>query len=514
MTTAGNTVDLRDVRKSYGPVEVLHGVDLSLHAGRARALVGENGAGKSTLLGVIAGKTQDWTGEFTMDGKPVRFGSVRAAQRGGVALIHQETMSLPTLTVAENVMAGRLPTRSGLLRRRSLHDAAAEALAALGVELDLEAPASELGTAELQLVDISRALLSDPAVLLLDEPTASLPAEGRDRLFTVVRSLLHQQKSVVFISHHLDEVFELCDDVTVLRDGYVVADLATRDSSASAVAELMIGRELAVVDAVEPRALRSSEPAFVAESLSDGAVLHEVDVDVRPGEIVGVTGLLGAGQRELVEAIVGARPSQGSMYLDGRPWSPGSIRESVETGIGILTEDRKVDGLILDESITVNVGLASTVRKPWGRYRAGQERRAARTLIDELSVRPTDEDIAVEALSGGNQQKVALAKWLREPRSLMLLHEPTRGVDVGAKALLHERIRTLAEAGTAVLLVSSDLPEVVALCERAFVLRRGRVSAALHGREITQHNLLLAASQPLDDLETASTTTSTTGDTA
>lgn len=505
MSTHGNTIDLRGVRKSYGPVEVLHGVDLSLHAGRARALVGENGAGKSTLLGVIAGKTQDWTGEFTMAGTPVRFPSVRAAQRGGVALIHQETMSLPTLTVAENVMAGRLPTRGGLLRRRSLHAAAADALAALGVELELEAPAAELGTAELQLVDIARALLSDPAVLLLDEPTASLPAEGRDRLFAVVRALIGQEKSVVFISHHLDEVFDLCDDVTVLRDGYVVADLATRDSSAAAVAELMIGRELAAVDAAAPAGPRSSAAAFVAEALSDGSVLQGIDIDVRPGEIVGVTGLLGAGQQELVAAIVGARPSRGSMRLNGRPWAPRSIRESVEAGIGILTEDRKVDGLILDESVAVNVGLASTVRKPWGRYRASQERQAARTLIEELSVRPADEDIAVEALSGGNQQKVALAKWLREPRSLMVLHEPTRGVDVGAKALLHERIRTLAAAGTAVLLVSSDLPEVVALCERAFVLRRGRVSAALLGTGVTQHNLLLAASQPLRDQESATT---------
>ncbi|MGW3809299.1 sugar ABC transporter ATP-binding protein [Micromonospora sp. NPDC005113] len=499
MTATATTtlaVRLRGIRKSYGPVEVLHGVDFSVEPGRARALVGENGAGKSTLLGVIAGKTDDWTGEYELRGSRVRFPSIKAAQQGGIALIHQETTCLPTLTVGENVLLGRLPRRLGLLDRKAAHEAAVRALGVLGVDLDVEAPASTLGTAELQLVDIARALLADPAVLLLDEPTASLPAEGRDRLFGVVRNLLARGTAVVFISHHLDEVFDICDDVTVLRDGHVVADLATSASSPAAVAELMIGHELAAVDhaAPERRPAPAGDSVFTARDLADDEALQGIDLHVHAGEVLGVTGLLGAGQHHLVGAILGARRCRGTMTLKGRPWAPRSIRHAVDGGVGILTEDRKSDGLLLDEPVATNIGLASVLRRPFGRYRRSAERLAAARLVEELAVKLPSASAPVQSLSGGNQQKVALAKWLREPRDLLVLHEPTRGVDVGAKALIHERIRTLAEEGCAVLLVSSDLPEVVALADRAVVLRRGRVARTFDETGFSQQDLLSAAS--------------------
>jgi ribose transport system ATP-binding protein len=496
VSTAAPAVSLRGIRKSYGPVEVLHGVDFEIAPGRARALVGENGAGKSTLLGVIAGKTDDWTGDYELRGQSVRFSSIRAAQQGGIALIHQETTSLPTLTVGENVLLGRLPRRLGVLDRKGAHTRARDALAVLGVELDVEAPASTLGTAELQLVDIARALLAQPAVLLLDEPTASLPAEGRDRLFGVVRTLLAQGTGVGFISHHLDEVFDLCDDVTVLRDGHVVADVPTTDSSPAQVAELMIGRELAATDraTAAERYVPKGDPVFRAEGLAD-ETLDGVDLDVHRGEVVGLTGLLGAGQHHVVATILGAqRARSGMMRLNGRPWSPRSIRHAVDGGVGILTEDRKTDGLLLDEPVATNVGLSSVLRRPFARYRRAQERLEASRLVEDLAIKLPSSSAPVQSLSGGNQQKVALAKWLREDRDLLVLHEPTRGVDVGAKAMIHERIRQLADDGCAVLLVSSDLPEVVALADRAVVLRRGRVARTFEDPGFTQQDLLSAAS--------------------
>jgi ABC-type sugar transport system ATPase subunit len=494
--SGGPVLQVTELHKSYGANNVLRGVDLELHAGQATALVGENGAGKSTLVGVLAGKAQGWTGEYRLRGQRARFGSVRAAQRAGISLIHQETTCLPTMTVAENVLAGRLPRRAGLLRRRALREQARAALAVLGVTLDVDRPASALTTAELQLVDIARALLHDPAVLLLDEPTASLPDHDRDRLFGVLRGLLGRGTAIVLISHHLSEVFDLCDRVVALRDGRVVLAEPVRATSPQAVATAMLGASLAAVE--KARSGRPiGPPRLRVRDVADGVSLHGVGFDVHAAEILGVTGLLGAGQQELVAALIGHRRVRGAMELDGVPWRPRNPAAAVRGGAAVLTEDRKADGLLLDSPVSANLALASSLRRPLARYSRRAETAAARRLVDELGVRPADPGRPVAALSGGNQQKVALGKWLREPRSLVILHEPTRGVDVGAKATLHTRIRQLAATGAAVVLVSSDLPEVAALADRAIVLRRGRIARELAGPQLTEETLLLAAASDL-----------------
>lgn len=485
-------VAMSGIVKSYGAVNVLKGVDFSVRAGRTSALIGENGAGKSTLLKIISGEIDDWTGNYRLRGAPVRFSSIRAAQKAGIALIHQETISLPTLTVAENVLAGRLPRRGPFLDRRVLHEQAEAALARLGVSLDLDRPASRLNTAELQLLDIARALLGEPSVLLLDEPTASLPAEGRDRLFNVMERLREQGTALVLISHHLDEIFEHCDDVTVLRDGRVVQQVSVVDSSPARAAEAMIGRELNDTDAAPRGHATAGDSMLAVEGLTDGSSLHDIGFEVRAGEILGVSGLLGAGQAELIGALIGRRQAQGTMTVDGQPWQPKSVSDAVRGGMGIVSEDRKVDGLVLDASITANIGLASTILSPFKVYRPVNERAAANDLIRHLDIKPPSPTTEVMRLSGGNQQKVTFAKWLRRPLKVMILHEPTRGVDVGAKALLHRQIRLLAEAGTAVLLVSCDLPEVIALADRHIVLHRGTIAGRFE-REATQHDLLMAA---------------------
>lgn len=479
---------LTEIRKSYGPVEVLHGVDFRLRQGEVHALVGENGAGKSTLMSIIAGEQPDFGGSYSLYGEEVRLRNVRDAQASGIVLIHQHPTGLPPLSVAENVFAGDLPRRGGFVRWNVARRLARDALGELGLDLDVSQPLARLRPGQQQLVEIARALRQQPRVLILDEPTASLTASEKRRLFEAIARIKAGGTAVIFISHHLSEVFTVADCVTVMRDGRRVRTLLTSETSEDEVAFLMVGRELDPPDDVQRP--RTGRRRLCVEALRVADRLRSVSFTADEGEVLGITGLLGAGQDELVGALFGTVVSTGTMTLDDEPYRPVSPAEAIGAGVALVTEDRQADGLLLDESIATNLALVASYRKRFALYRPGREQDEGRGTIDRLGVVPSDPRKPVRALSGGNQQKVAIGKWLRASHRLLILYEPTRGVDVGAKAQVHEIVRELARQGQTVLLVSSDLPEVAALADRVLVLHRGAVGAELAAGQVTDDRLL------------------------
>lgn len=505
--TSVDALSMEGISKSYGTVQVLHDVDFTLRRGEIHGLVGENGAGKSTLVGIIAGDHTDFDGTMSLFGEEVRFANARAAQARGVVLIHQEPTGLPTLSVAENILAGKLPSRFGIVSKRALYARAAAALGELGTTLDVQVPLGQLTPAHRQLVEIARALLQSPKILILDEPTASLDASEAARLFAAMERVRDGGAAILFISHHLPEVLKMCDRVTILRDGRRVATVSSSETTEEALAATMIGRELAEVDRQGQRERALGEVGLAVEGLTVYPRLVDVSFEVRAGEILGVTGLLGAGQDELIRALFGFGMSSGSMRVWGKAYCPKSPSDALASGVALLTDDRQGNGLILDETISKNLALASSLRRPVALYRDRDEETMAKRLIAQLDIVPPRPRQHARALSGGNQQKVALGKWLRGDYRVLLLHEPTRGVDVGAKALIHKEVLRLAEQGMPIVVVSSDLREITALSDRVVVLHRGRIASVVDGKHASEDRLLTLAagvSESLSETEVQS----------
>ncbi|WP_394847687.1 sugar ABC transporter ATP-binding protein [Pendulispora brunnea] len=480
--------------KSFGAVRALRGVSLRLMGGEAHALLGENGAGKSTLIKVLAGAHRPDTGTVLVDGAPRKFSGPAEAKAAGIAVIYQEPTLFGDLSVAENVFMGRQPLkRARLIDTKAMRAASAALFARLGVDLDPTRPARGLSIADQQLVEIAKALCSDARVIVMDEPTAALSGPEVERLFGVVGALREHGAAVLFVSHRIDEVFALCQRATVLRDGGFVWSGPLSEQTPDGVVRLMVGRELGAL--FPKQQVDAGEVVLSVRRLTREGVFTDVSFEVRAGEIVGLAGLVGAGRSEVARAIFGVdRADAGEVRVRGQLVKRGSPTAAMDAGIGFVPEDRRQQGLVMDASIERNAALASLGRlSRMGFLRAKDERALARDWALKLQLKFAKLTDPVGVLSGGNQQKVVLAKWLsRRPRVIMV-DEPTRGIDVGTKAEVHRLLSSLAAEGVAILMISSELPEVLGMADRVLVMREGRLTAEFSRAEATEERIAIAA---------------------
>jgi ribose transport system ATP-binding protein len=485
---------LRGITKAFPGVQALKGVDLDVGAGEVHAVVGENGAGKSTLMKIVAGVYAADAGAVLLDGQPTDVDSPRRALERGISMIHQELNLVPNLSVAENVFLGRAPTRGGLVDWRRL-DADADALATrLGISLDVRARVEHLSVARQQMVEIAKALSLDARVIIMDEPTSALTDRETEALFGIIARLKAHGVAVVYISHRLDEIFRVADRVTVLRDGQLVGTLPISEASPTRLIGMMVGRELTTLFPKEP--VEIGEPVLEVRGLRRAGVLEDISFVLRRREILGLAGLVGAGRTELVRALFGADPlDAGEILIGGKRVRIRSPRDAIRLGIGFVTEDRKLQGLVLGMTVRENVSLASLRRivRLGALLDLGRERRLAVDLVDRLGVRTPSVEQEVANLSGGNQQKLVVAKWLATGPRILILDEPTRGIDVGAKAEVHALMSRLAGEGVSILMISSELPEILGMSDRILVMRQGRISGEFSREQASQEAILACA---------------------
>ena len=471
---------LRGITKQYPGVTALDAVDFAVESGTVHALVGENGAGKSTLLKIVAGAERPDGGTMLWDGQPITSHSPREALLRGVTVIYQELALAPNLGAAANIYLGMEPRRRGLLDRGAMRAGAAAALADLGLVIDPDRPVQELSVAQRQLVELARALVRDAKLVALDEPTATLTAHEVAHLVAQIEWLRAKGIGVVFVSHRLDEVRRLADSITVLRDGHRVWSGPAAAIDGPTLIRTMVGRDV-VFERCPPGRPPEPAPLLSVRGLVRGRSIRDVSFDLRRGEILGLGGLVGAGRSEVARVLAGIdRPDGGTLLLDGRPYQPRSPAEAIRAGVVYFPEDRKRQGLVLGMRIRENITLPTLARVArGGLIRPEAERDVAQQAATRADVRPPEIERRAGHLSGGNQQKVVLAKWLLTDAEILIFDEPTRGVDIGAKTEIHRQIRALADAGKAVLVISSELPELIALADRAVVMREGRVQGEI-----------------------------------
>ncbi|MGB3874855.1 MAG: sugar ABC transporter ATP-binding protein [Shinella zoogloeoides] len=484
-------VRLSGIRKNFAGVQALKGVDFDLRAGEVHALVGENGAGKSTLMRVLAGEIAPTSGTVSLNGEAVQLSGPRDATGRGISVIHQELALAPDLTVAENIFLGRLP---GFVNHAALRKAAREILDRLGFSIDPAVQAGRLTVAHQQVVEIAKALSNKARIIVFDEPTAVLANSDAERLLAIIRELRVNGTGIVYISHRLGEVFDLSDRITVMKDGSHVETLATSATDVDAVIARMVGRQMAAL--FPPKDGRvPGEVVVDARNLTRGRKVRDVSFTVRAGEVVGLGGLVGSGRTEVARLVFGAdRMDSGTVELKGRPLHLSSPRQAVHARIGLVPEDRKEQGVILDAPIRINTTLAkirSVTR--FGFLDVGKERKVAAALGKDMRLKASSVDAPVSSLSGGNQQKVALAKWFHADCDLLILDEPTRGVDVGAKSEIYNLINDLAKAGKAVLVISSEHQELFGICDRILVMAEGAIVGELTEAAFTEQQLLTLA---------------------
>ncbi|MEW1718093.1 sugar ABC transporter ATP-binding protein [Streptomyces sp. NPDC093109] len=485
---------LKDVSKSFGAVRALRDVSLRLLPGEVHALAGENGAGKSTLIKTLAGVYRPDSGSVLLDGEPVVFHGPADARDAGIAVIYQEPTLFPDLSIAENIFMGRQPRRSfGRIDRGAVRDTTAALMKRLGVDLEPDRPARGLSIADQQIVEIAKALSFDARVLIMDEPTAALTGGETARLFSVVRTLRDEGAAVLFISHRLEEIFALCHRVTTLRDGRWISSQPLAGLTEDDLVRSMVGRDLG--ELYPKQRTTVGDTALSVRRLTREGVFHDISFDVRRGEIVALAGLVGAGRSEVAQAVFGVdRADAGEVVVDGRALPAGSPTAAMAAGLALVPEDRRQRGLVMDMSIERNIALtgldrlgrAGLVRRPLERGRAADWAVRLQLKYNRLAD-------PVGVLSGGNQQKVVLAKWLATEPAVLIVDEPTRGIDVGTKAEVHRLLSSLAAEGLAVLMISSDLPEVLGMADRVLVMHEGRLTAEIPRGEATEETVMAAA---------------------
>jgi len=491
-------VEAVELTKRFGGVHAVKGVSVAIAAGSVHGLVGENGAGKSTLSKMIGGVHAPDGGELRVDGRPVRFASPRDALAEGIAMIAQEIALVPARTVIENVFLGLEPRRAGVVQTRELRRRYAELEARTGFGLPADARVGDLRTAEQQKVEILRAIARDARVILMDEPTAALTIDESRRLLDIIRRLAADGTSVVLVSHHLEEVLDVCDAVTVMRDGALVRTGPAKDETPESLVQAMLGRDLELMAPAHRRPKPDAPVVLEARGLRRAGALDDVSLQLRAGEIVGLAGLVGSGRTEVARALFGAdRLDAGEVRMGGRRLRLRHPRDAIRSGIAMLPESRKDEGLLMLRSVRENASLTTVAQLARaGVVRRRAERDQARALADRLDVRAASLEQPVVGLSGGNQQKVLFAKWLARRPTVLLADEPTRGVDIGAKRQIHDLLVDLARDGMAVLLISSEIEEVLSLSHRVLVMRAGRIVEEIPGDVATEENVMRAAFAP------------------
>ncbi|MEL5574597.1 sugar ABC transporter ATP-binding protein [Serratia marcescens] len=487
-------LELKRIKKSFPGVKALDGIDLAIQRGEVHALLGENGAGKSTLVKIMCGIYQPDEGDIFIDGEQRRFNNYRQAIEAGVGIIFQEFSLIPYMSAIDNIFLNReIRNRWGLLDRRAMRRKAEAIFKRLTVAIDLDCPVEQLSVAQQQFVEIAKALSLEARVLVLDEPTATLTPGEAEHLFSVMNDLRLLGVGMVFISHHLDEIFTICDRITVLRDGAYIETLATGDTNVEELVRLMVGRKI--------------ENAFPAKlhPVDTATVLLEAEIQrekhgatdrfhLHKGEILGFAGLVGSGRTETVSALIGAsRCHRKRVSLGGQPAALRSPAQALAQGIGLLPESRKTEGLVLPFSVAQNITLNRHHRRGKIFVSARKDRDVVQRLIRAVGVKTPDAETAVSTLSGGNQQKVVIARWLNNDCNILIFDEPTRGIDVGAKAEIYQLMQQLTQQGISIIMISSELPEIIGVCDRVLVFRGGHIVAELTGDDIESNHIMLHA---------------------
>ncbi len=492
-------LELREVAKSFGSVVALRSGNIVVDSGTIHALVGENGAGKSTLVKIIAGLYQRDEGIFRLSGTDVAFKTTADSKAAGIAVIYQEPTLFPDLSVTENIFMGRQPTnRFGRIDRKAMREETMTIFNRLGVRIDPDRIADGLSIADQQIIEIAKAISLNATVLIMDEPTAALSGVEVERLFAVARSLRDEGRALIFISHRFDEVFDLCDTITIMRDGDYISTVGTSETSVDEIVRLMVGRD--VTDLFPKEDAEIGDVILRVDNLTSAGIFEDISFSVNAGEIVGLAGLVGAGRSEVARAIFGVdHYDSGTVYMRGAKLKKGSVSDAMRSGLALIPEDRRKQGLVLDFSVGRNITLAIRERlAAWGILTARAENTRADSWATTLQVKTAALSTPVGTLSGGNQQKVVIAKWLATHPGLLIIDEPTRGIDVGTKSEVHRLLTNLAGEGMGILMISSELPEVLGMADRVLVMREGQLTRELNRDEATAEAVMLAATHSLE----------------
>lgn len=484
---------VQDVHKSFGGVHALRGVNFDLRTGEVHALVGENGAGKSTLMNVLGGIVQKDSGQVEFNGQSVHFAAPAESQAAGIAIIHQELAMLPSLSVMENIFMGRMPAKRGWVDRKAMEQRTRELLNEVGLTVAPQTRVKDLSTSQSQLVEIAKALSLNATLIIMDEPNSSLTDVETQRLFEVIRSLKAKGVAIIYVSHRIEEVLQIADRITVLRDGQYIGTLNKEDATIDKVISMMVGRELAHISGGDGH--QPGEMLLEVRGLTRKGVVRDVSFSVRKGEIVGLAGLVGAGRSETARLIFGAdRRDSGEVLLENQLVHFRSPKDALDHGLGMVPEDRKKMALFMIKPVRWNISMAQLPRiSPRGLIRPRRESSLANDFVQRLRVRVPNIETFERNLSGGNQQKTVLARWLATNPKLLILDEPTHGVDVGAKAEIYEMMRELAKRGIGIILISSELPEILMMSDRIVVMHEGEVTGILDRSEATEDKVMAYA---------------------